>query len=158
MTASKDAHISAELEAWARRVTAPFPGHAALAAAYESGEAETLPAAHRGPEPASQSLLRHMQRGRRHSQRSPDRQRSDERRRRLAWSGSLPGYLAERLTIRQNMEDVTQLVKSTSIFDGNFCDLSIDEIAARAGVSRKTAKRALKRANSLGLITIEERP
>ena len=39
-----------------------------------------------------------------------------------------------------------------------FCDLSIDEIAARAGVSRKTAKRALKRANSLGLITIEERP
>jgi hypothetical protein len=98
MTASEDAHISAELEAWVRRVTAS-PGHAALAVAYESGEAETLPAAHRGPEPASQSLLRHLQHSRRHSQRSPDRQRSDERRRRLAWSGSLPGYLAGGFTI-----------------------------------------------------------
>jgi hypothetical protein len=154
MTASKDAHISAELEAWATRVTAS-PGHAALAAAYESGEAETLPAAYRGPEPASQSQLRHLQRGRRHSQRSPDRQRSEERRRRLAWSGSLPGYLAGGFTIG-NM--AVAWVVADEHLRRKFCALSIDEIAARAGVTRKTAKRALKRASSIGLITIEERP
>jgi DNA-directed RNA polymerase specialized sigma24 family protein len=40
----------------------------------------------------------------------------------------------------------------------SYCDASLDEIAARAGVCRKTAQRALRRAQDEKLIEIKERP
>lgn len=118
-------------------------------------EPETLPAAPRAPRPTSQLLWRHPQRGRPRTQRSPDRHRSDERRRRLAWSGSLPGHLAGSLTV----SDMAVLrVVADEHPHRKFCELCLDQIAARAGVCRKTAKRALQRSKGLGLITIKERP
>jgi hypothetical protein len=125
-----------------------------LACAFENGQIETIPAASRNRPQPSQSRWRHVQRPRRR-QRSPDRQRSYERRHRLAWSGALPGFLAGRLTIGDMA--VARIV-ADEYLRRKLCDVSLDEIAARAGVCRKTAKRALGRMRALGLITIEERP
>lgn len=154
MTASADVPVSAELEAWARRRIASAD-HAALVAAYERGEVETLPAAVRGSKPASQSSWRQLQRGQRRPQKSPNRQRSHERRRRLALSGSLPGCLAGEFTTSDAA--VLHVVAREHLRRG-MCELSLDEIAARAGVCRKTVKRALRRAQGLRLLTIQERP
>ena len=146
--------ISAEL---AERVASWRSHHARhdLAAAFEAGSIETLPASVRHSAPPPQSAWHHLQRGRRRTQRSPDRQRSYERRHRLAWSGPLPGFLAGRLTISDMA--VARIIADEHL-RRKFCDLPIDAIAARAGTCRKTAKRALSRFRGLGLVTIEERP
>lgn len=146
--------VSPELAASVARWRANT-GRAALADAFEAGEIETVPAAQRNrPDLPSQSNWRHMRR-RRREQRSPDRQRSYERRHRRAWSGPLPGFMAGRMTI-------SAMAVASVIADEHrrrrLCDLSIAEIAARAGVCRKTAKRALRLASALRLISIEERP
>jgi hypothetical protein len=98
---------------------------------------------------------------RRRPQRSPDKQKSHERRHRLAFSGPLPPQLAARFTVGQMA--CLRIVGDEHRAKG-CCALSLDEIGARAGVARKTAQRALRRAG-LGskdepgenLLTIEER-
>lgn len=87
-------------------------------------------------------------------QRSPDRQRSLERRRQLAASGPLPPQLAARFTTG---ELAVLRIVGDEVRDHGDCRLTVPEIAARSGTSQTTVRRALKVASSLGLITIEER-
>jgi hypothetical protein len=146
-------YVSEELKASVRRMCSS-PRHE-LAAAYETGQIETVPAAGRNrSQIPSQERWRQL-RARRRRQRSPDRQRSYERRHRLAWSGPLPGFLAGRLTIGDMA--VARIIVDEHQRRG-FCDKSIDEIAASAGVCRKTAKRAMRRLRFERLISVEERP
>lgn len=147
--------VSDELTSLVRRACASHVRDD-LVRAYEFGEIETVPAAIRDRQKLpDQERWRNLERGRRRPQRSPDRQRSYERRHRLAWSGPLPGFLAGRLTIGDMA--VARIIADEHL-RRRFCDLSLDEIAARAGVCRKTAKRAMQRLRGLALIAIEERP
>lgn len=88
-------------------------------------------------------------------QRSPDRAVSLQRRRRLAASGPMPPALAARFTTGQL---AALAVVSVEIVATGRCDLPIDAIAARAGVSRSCAKSGLGEAARLGLIQIQRRP
>ena len=88
-------------------------------------------------------------------QRSPDKQTSYDRRHRLAYSSVMPRHLGARLTVAQMavMRVVAdEYVRSTR------CELTLDEIAARAGVCRKTARRAMATARDQHLISVELRP
>lgn len=86
--------------------------------------------------------------------RSPDRQASLERRRRLATSGVMPPALAARFTTG---ELAALRIVADEVRDKAACRLSLGEIAARAGVGITTARRALREAAGQGLVTIEER-
>lgn len=87
-------------------------------------------------------------------QRSPDRQASIERRRRLALSGPLPPTLRAMFTTG---ELAVLRIVGDEVRDRGYCDRSLAEIAARAGVCRSHAHATLKRASGLGLLTITER-
>jgi len=87
-------------------------------------------------------------------QRSPDRQRSIERRRRLASSGPMPPQLACQFTVGELA--VLRIVADEARQHGG-CRLHIDAIAARAGVCRTTAQNAIRQARRLGLVTVQER-
>jgi hypothetical protein len=91
----------------------------------------------------------------RREQRSPDRRVSYERRHRLAYSGVMPRHLAPNLTISDMA--VMRVVCDEYVRAGG-CELSLAEIAAHAGVCRKSAKRATQNARDERLVTIEERP
>lgn len=86
--------------------------------------------------------------------RPPDRQRSIERRRRLAASGPMPPTLACKFTTGQL--SVLRIVGDEVRRRGS-CTLCVDEIAARAGVCRRLAQGAMRLADELGLLQIEER-
>lgn len=95
--------------------------------------------------------------------RSPDRQRSIARRRQLAASGGVPGSIAVNFTqgelavltvIAREIRRSTPLVRERSSAGFSWC---MDRIAAVAGVSRTTARNALRQAQALGLIVVEER-
>ena len=86
--------------------------------------------------------------------RSPDRQRSLERRRRLAASGPMPPQLACQFTTGQL--SVLRIVSDEVRRKGR-CTLYVDEIAARAGVSHRHAQAALRWAEELRLLRIVER-
>lgn len=86
--------------------------------------------------------------------RSPDRQRSLERRRRLAASGPMPPQLAFRFTTGRL--SVMRIVGDEVRRKGR-CTMCLDEIAGRAGVCRRLAQGALREAEQLGLVHIEER-
>lgn len=87
-------------------------------------------------------------------QRSPERQRSLERRRTLAASSPLPPALAARFTTG---ELAVLRIVADAVRDRSSCRLTVPEIAARSGTSETTVRRALKVAAGLGLITIQER-
>jgi hypothetical protein len=84
--------------------------------------------------------------------RSPDRQRSLERRRRLSAAGMMPPALACRFTVG---ERAALYVVATEASRRGRCDLYVDQIAAFAGVSRSTAKNAIRVAKRLGMIKVE---
>jgi hypothetical protein len=96
----------------------------------------------------------------RRRQRSPDRQASIERRRRLVASGPLPPPLAARFTWGEIA--VMRIVGDECRTKG-FCDLHMDAIAARAGVHRTTVQNALREAQGRGevpgspIISVQER-
>src|SRR3954471_8618086 len=79
---------------------------------------------------------------------------SMERRRRWAASGLLPPALAARFTLAETA--VLAVVAVEALRHGR-CTLVIEHIAALAGVGRSTVKRALRAAQGLGLVRIEER-
>lgn len=83
-----------------------------------------------------------------------DRARSIGRRRRLAASGPLPPQLAASFTTAELA--VLRIVGDTCR-DKGACDLTLGEIAARAGCGRTTAQGALRLAGRLGLVSVEER-
>jgi len=142
---------SAELAAIVARKGLRYPE---IEAAWLSGEIETRPT-------SQIRVNRHQWRlegrftRRRRPQRSPDKQKSYERRHRLAFSGPMPFHLAARFTVGDMA--VMRIVADEHRTNG-WCDASMDEIAARAGVCRKTVRRAMRHAQSERLITIEERP
>jgi hypothetical protein len=96
----------------------------------------------------------------RRPQRSPDKQRSIERRRRLVASGPLPPPLAARFTWGEIA--VMRIIGDECRAKG-YCDLCIDAIAARAGVHRTTVQNALREAQGRGevpgtpIISVQER-
>jgi hypothetical protein len=87
--------------------------------------------------------------------RSPDRQKSIERRRRLGGSSALPDTIRQHYTEgeRAGLCIVTGEVKHHGI-----CDAPIDRMAAQAGISRTTMQNALRKARRLGHLNITERP
>jgi hypothetical protein len=90
----------------------------------------------------------------RRSPRAPDRQRSIERRRRLAASGPMPPALAAKFSTGELA--VFKIVGDAVLHQGR-CDLCMDEIAGRAGVCRRLAQTAIREAEALGLLLIQER-
>src|SRR4051794_16747019 len=87
----------------------------------------------------------------RRPQRSPDRQRSLERRRKLAASGPMPPALAARFTTG---ELAVLKIVADEVRTKGACVLSVAEMAARSGTSESTVRRALRAA--VGLITGRE--
>ena len=96
----------------------------------------------------------------RRPQRSPDRQASIERRRRLVASGPLPPPLAARFTWGEVA--VMRIIGDECRAHG-CCSLHIDAIAARAGVHRTTVQNALREGQGRGespgipIISVQER-
>jgi hypothetical protein len=88
-------------------------------------------------------------------QRAPDKQAAYERRHRLAFSGPMPPHLAGRFTVAEMA--VFRIVADEVRARGK-CALSLAEISARGGTCRKTAQRALHRAQAEQLVRIELRP
>jgi hypothetical protein len=79
---------------------------------------------------------------------------SMERRRRWAASGALPPALASRFSTAENA--VLAVIAAEHVKRGR-CTLTIDHIAALAGVGRTSVKNALREAQRQGLARIEER-
>lgn len=86
--------------------------------------------------------------------RSPDRTRSISRRRQLAASGAVPGTIAASFTTG---EVAVLTVIARECQRSGSCTWFMDRIAAVAGVSRTTARNALRRAQDLGLVSVQER-
>lgn len=91
----------------------------------------------------------------RQPQRSPDRQKSRERRRTLGGSSALPPGLRAHYT--EGHRAVLSIVALEIKLHG-LCDFAIDKIAAMAGVCRTTVQNALHEARKLGHVTITVRP
>lgn len=91
---------------------------------------------------------------RKRPQRSPDRAKSLERRRTLAASGPLPPALAARFTTGELavLKVIADEVRARGV-----CELHVDAIAARAGVSASTARNARRTAERHGYLSVEER-
>lgn len=79
---------------------------------------------------------------------------SVERRRSLASQGWFPPAIAARFTVG---EQAALAVIAQEVARDGACELFNEKIAALAGVARSTVKRALKAAQGLGFIQIEER-
>jgi AraC-like DNA-binding protein len=86
--------------------------------------------------------------------RSPDRARSIRRRRGLAASGAVPGTIAAHFTTGE-IAALTVIARQCQ--RSRSCDWFMDRIAAVAGVSRTTVRNALRQAQALGLISVQER-
>ena len=77
-----------------------------------------------------------------------------ERRRSWAASGRLPRNLAAQFTLA---EQSVLAVVASEVKKHGACSLTIGHIAALAGVSETTVRNALRQAQALALLTIEER-
>lgn len=86
--------------------------------------------------------------------RSPDRRRSLLRRQDMVRGNPLPASLSHLLTECERA--VAEVIARRHIGWG-FCDLCLGEIATLAGVSVRTAQRALRQLEALGWVTITER-
>ena len=91
---------------------------------------------------------------RRRPQRPPVRSVAIERRRRWAAAGRLPPKLAALFTLG---EQAALAVVALEVSKRNACTLAIGAVAALAGVSETTVRRALRQAKALGFVTVEER-
>src|SRR5690349_2747644 len=76
------------------------------------------------------------------------------RRRRWVASGLLPPHLASQFTAAETA--VLAVIAAEALRHGR-CSLVIEHIAALAGVGRSTVKRALRAAQGLGVVRVEER-
>lgn len=86
--------------------------------------------------------------------RSPDRQRSIERRRRLAASGTVPCRIAAHYTLG---EQAVLTVIARQCQQSGVCSLPIDAIAALAGVCRSTVQNTLRLAREGVHLIVRER-
>jgi hypothetical protein len=103
------------------------------------------------PAPTRSSALRPPAR---RSQRSPDRQASIERRRRMVGTIAMPPSLACKFTWG---EQAALRVVGNEVRKHGVCSLPIPAIAAMAGVHRTTVQNALRQARRLNLATVQER-
>jgi hypothetical protein len=87
-------------------------------------------------------------------QRSPDKQASIERRRRLARQSPVPPKLVDKFT---QGEHAVLTVVCGEIQRCGLCAWCLAKIAAIAGVSRDLARKAMRKARALGLLHSEER-
>lgn len=87
-------------------------------------------------------------------QRSPDRAEALERSRRWAAAGRMPPGIACKFTPG---EQAALAVIAFEVSKRRICDKAIGAIAALAGVSESTVKRAVRVAKALGLLTVQER-
>lgn len=117
-----------------------------LAGRLTDAEAEFLAGLARDAAPA---IRRPVVRVRPPAQSSPDRARSIARRRSLAASGVLPSRLAASFT---TSEQAVLSIVGRECQRRGACELPVGAIAARAGVSRRTAQNALRAAERAGLI------
>lgn len=86
---------------------------------------------------------------------SPDRQARLERRRDLGGAGNMPSAIRRSFTEGQR---AALTIIAGEVKRHGQCELSIDEIADRAGCRRTTVQNAVHEARRLGLITVIERP
>lgn len=121
--------------------------------AYMTGEITTRRATQYMPNRAVRRFQGRFTRPR--PQRSPDREKSIHRRRTLAATWPLPPVMAGMLTTSQVA--YARIVGDEIALHGQ-CNRTLDEIAARGGMCRKTAKRAQDRLAELGWIKVQERP
>lgn len=121
-------------------------------AAYASGEIATRPALPIAERPQRRLLSRFR---RPQPQRSPDREKSIRRRRTLAATWPMPPAMAGLLTTSQV---AYARIVSDEVHRTGDCRLTLDEIAARGGMCRKTAKRAQDRLAELRWISVDHRP
>jgi len=77
-----------------------------------------------------------------------------ERRRRWAASGRLPLGLAARFTLA---EQAVLAVVAAEVAERGDCRLPLGRLAAVAGVGETSARRALRAARDMGVLTVEER-
>lgn len=134
------------------RLVKARPSNPELMAGFASGEIASQPA-----RPLVNKVMRRFQ-GRftkPRPQRSPDREKSIHRRRTLAATWPMPPVMAGMLTTSQVA--YARIVADEARRTGD-CRLTLDEIAARGGMCRKTAKRAQDRLAELQWIAIEQRP
>src|ERR687890_1615707 len=87
-------------------------------------------------------------------QQAPKRPVAIARRRHLAASGPMPPSLACKFTVG---ELAVLRIIGDEVRQHGQCARCVDEIAARAGVCRRTVQNALREAARLGLLAIEER-
>lgn len=90
----------------------------------------------------------------RKANRSPDKQRSIERRRGIAQEGMMPRGVACRFTTG---EVAVLSIIAREVQARGRCEMPQDKIAALAGVCRSLVRRAIRLARHLGLITVTER-
>jgi hypothetical protein len=121
--------------------------HQRLWEAIEERRAETRPKPRTAPSSAPRASVRRRQR-------SPDKQASIERRRRLAASGPMPPAIAAKFSTG---ELAVLKVVGDAVRHRGRCDMCMDEIAGRAGVCRRLAQMAIREAEGIGLLAIQER-
>ena len=119
------------------------------AQAFEQGAIPTKPASQGTPHVRSSRLVP------RQRPRSPDRQASRDRRRRLGGSSALPDTMRHHYTEGQR---AVLCVIAGEIKHHGICALPIDRMAALAGVCRTTVQTTLHEARRLGHLKITERP
>jgi hypothetical protein len=120
------------------------------AQAFEQGAVPTRPAVRSSARPVKTSRIVPRQRPR-----SPDRQKSRERRRKLGGSSALPDTLRHHYTEGQR---AVLCIIAGEIKRHGVCDFPIDKIVALAGVCRTTVQTTLHEARRLGHVKITERP
>jgi hypothetical protein len=136
------------------RLVRERPRDPEMLAAIEAGEFHTRPA--RPPAQPNRTVRRFLSRFHRpRPQRSPDREKSIHRRRTLAATWPMPPVMAGMLTTSQV---AYARIVADEVHRTGRCELTLDEIAARGGMCRKTAKRAQDRLSELEWITVAERP
>jgi hypothetical protein len=91
----------------------------------------------------------------RRPQRPPVRSQAIERRRRIAAAGAMPPAVAARFTVA---EQAVLAIVADEVRHRGRCDRCLDEIAARAGCSRSSAKNAIRAAARIGMIRVTARP
>lgn len=140
--------VSAELSASIQRMKSRT-WRDADAEAFEQGAIPTR-AASKGVPPLKASRCAPRQRPR-----SPDRQASRDRRRRLGGSSALPDTLRHHYTEGQR---AVLCIIAGEVKHHGVCDLPIGRIASLAGVCHTTVQTTLHEARRLGHIKITERP
>lgn len=91
---------------------------------------------------------------RRKLQRPPERSEALERCRRWAAAGRMPPTIACKFT---SGEQAALAVIAVEVTKRQACGMAIGAIAAIAGVSTSTVKRAIRQARALGFLTVQER-